>query len=72
MGKKKWFQSKTIIASICGVLFGVYDAAAAGLITGCGTTEGLCVHLPIIPAWVFSILAAFGVYGRVSANTVIK
>lgn len=72
MGNKKWYQSKTILAGIIAVMFGIYDAASAGLAAGCGVTDGLCVHLPIIPTWIFSLLAAFGIYGRVTATTVIK
>lgn len=72
MDSKKWFQSKTIISGVIAVLLGVYDAASAGLSAGCGTAEALCYHLPMVPAWVFSILAAFGIYGRTSATTVIK
>ena len=72
MGEKKWFQSKTIIAGVIAVVLGIYDAASAGLSAGCGTAEALCYHLPMVPTWVFSLLGAFGIYGRTVSNTVIK
>ena len=72
MDSKKWYTSKTIWAGIVGVVFGLYDAATGLLVSGCGLTpQGLCVHLPTIPAWVFTTLAAFGIYGRATANTTI-
>lgn len=70
---KDWYTSKTIWAGILGVVFGIYDAATALLIQGCASDPvGLCYHLPAIPAWVFTILAGFGIYGRKTATTVIK
>lgn len=73
MDSKHWYTSKTIWAGIIAVILGVYDAAVAGLLSGCNTDPvGLCFHLPVIPAWVFSILAAFGIYGRKTATTTIK
>ena len=73
MDTKKWYTSKTMWAGILGVVFGLYDAATGLFVAGCTSDPvGLCLHLPVIPAWVFTALAALGVYGRKTATTVIK
>jgi len=69
---KAWYQSKTIIAGIVGVLIAVYNTAANGLSSGCGTEGQLCVILPSIPDWILGVLAAIGVYGRKTADATIK
>ena len=71
--EKDWYKSKTIWAGILAVVFGLYDQAGWLLVQGCTTDPvGICYHLPQIPAWVFTTLAAFGIYGRKTATTVIK
>ena len=72
METKKWYASKVIISGVIAVIVAVYNSALTGLSANCGIEGGLCVHLPMIPDWIFGILAAFGVYGRVTATTVIK
>ena len=71
METKKWYLSKAIWAGIIAVIIAVYNSAVVGLASGC-ETEGLCVILPGIPEWIYGILGAFGVYGRVTATTEIK
>lgn len=73
MEQKPWYQSKTIWAGLVAVLIAVYNAASAGLATGCTTDPvGLCINLPIIPEWVFALLGAFGIYSRSVAKTTIQ
>jgi hypothetical protein len=60
MDSKKWFMSKTIWAGVVGVILAAYASASASF------------GLPPVPEWVFGILAAFGVYSRSTATTVIK
>jgi hypothetical protein len=62
---KSWYSSKTVWAGILGVFVAVYNAALTALAQQFGIT------LPAIPEWIFPILAALGVYGRVSATKVI-
>jgi uncharacterized membrane protein len=62
MESKPWYQSKTIWAGVIGLLIVVYNAVEANL----------GIKLPTIPEYVFGILAAFGIYGRVGATTSIK
>ena len=59
MDKKAWFKSKAIWAGVITVLVASYNAASAQF------------GLPPIPDFVFGILAALGIYGRVSASTVV-
>lgn len=62
--KKKWYLSKTVISCVVTALIGAYmtiDSQAA--------TTGL--NLPDIPEFVLVVLAAIGVYGRVTAKTEI-
>ena len=58
---KSWFQSKTIIAGIVTVAVAAYNAARSSL----------APSLPAIPEWVFVLLGAAGVYGRVTADSKI-
>jgi len=59
---KKWYQSKVIWCGIISAAIAAYNS----LLTG-GT-----FHLPVIPEFVYGILAALGIYGRATATTVIK
>ena len=59
METKPWYKSKTIISSIVAALIGIYNAV--------GGIKGL----PPIPDYVFTVLAAIGVYGRVTSDTKI-
>lgn len=65
METKKWYKSKTVISAIVTVLIGAYDLVGANLAPQFGWT------LPQIPAWIFTILGAIGIYGRVTAETKI-
>jgi hypothetical protein len=56
--KKPWWQSKTIWAAVLTALLGAYGQIDASLND----------QLPNIPDWVFVVLAAFGLYGRVVAT----
>lgn len=60
METKKWYQSKTIWSGIVAVIIAAYNTAATQF------------HLPIIPEFVYGILGSFGIYSRVTSNTVIK
>lgn len=57
---KKWFQSKTVISGIAAVAIAGYNEA------------GKQFGLPPIPDFVYGILGVFGIYGRVTANTIIR
>lgn len=60
MDTKEWYKSKTVIAGILAGLMGIYNTIATAK------------HLPPIPDFVYTILGAMGVYGRVTADTAIK
>ncbi len=57
---KKWWLSKAVWAGIIAVAVAGYNSAVAQF------------GLPAIPDFVFAILAAMGVYGRVAAKSEIK
>jgi ABC-type branched-subunit amino acid transport system permease subunit len=57
---KKWWASKAVWAGVIAILVAGYNVATVQF------------GLPAIPDFVFAILGAFGVYGRVAANTEIK
>lgn len=57
---KPWYTSKTVISTIVTGIIGVYLSLI---------TSG--VHLPVIPAWVITVLSAVGIYGRVTADAKI-
>jgi uncharacterized sodium:solute symporter family permease YidK len=59
MDTKPWYKSKTILSAIVAALIGLYNTFVA--------VKGL----PVIPDWVFTILAAVGVYSRATADTKI-
>ena len=60
METKRWYSSKTVWAGIVAILLAAYNAASSQF------------GLPIIPEYVYTLLAAFGIYSRVSATKVIK
>lgn len=64
--KKEWYKSKTIWAGIITILITVYNTVRPLV------SENFNVNLPEIPEWVYTILGALGIYGRVSAKSVIK
>jgi len=66
METKPWYKSKTVWVCALGILFGVYDTFRVNLATAAGHPMW-----PEIPPIVLSILAGFGLYGRVSATTKI-
>jgi hypothetical protein len=57
---KKWWQSKAVWAGVVAVALAAYNTAVAQF------------GLPPIPDFVYGILAALGVYGRVAASKEIK
>jgi len=59
MGKKKWYRSKTVWTSVVTVVLATYNSASVQF------------GLPAVPEFVYGILAAFGVYSRVTATTKI-
>ena len=65
MTPKKWYLSKGIWAGIIAVAVAVYNSFHAGMLTEFN------INLPVIPDWIFPILAALGLYGRATANTTI-
>jgi len=67
MPKKKWWASKAVWAGVIAVLVTAYNTASGQFLNA----EGASI-LPAIPEFVFGILAAMGIYGRVSAKTEIK
>lgn len=58
---KKWWKSKTVISGAVAVLLGTYALVKTNLAPG----------LPDVPEWLFTLLGAIGIYGRVTANTKI-
>ena len=54
--KKKWYLSKTVLAGVIAVIIAGYNSATVQF------------GLPVIPEYVFGILGALGVYGRVTAK----
>lgn len=66
MNSKKWYKSKTIVSSVIAVVVALYNTLGVEL----GGNFGIA--LPPIPEWVFAIFGAFGIWGRTTANTVIK
>jgi hypothetical protein len=56
---KKWYQSKNIWNSVVTGLVGLYLALAPQF------------GWPAIPEWIFTILAAIGIYTRVTADKTI-
>ncbi len=72
MDSKKWYLSKALWAGVVGLLFGIYDLVGGFLTSGCLTDPaGICIHLPLVPSWVFAALSALGIYGRATATTTL-
>ena len=59
---KKWYKSKGVLTGILTVLFGTYEAVRATLAPQLGW------NLPEIPALVYTVLGALGIYSRVVAS----
>lgn len=66
MNSKHWWESKTIWSGVLAVGIAVYNALGQPVL------EHFHVTLPMIPDFVYGILAAFGIYGRKAATSVIK
>lgn len=64
--KKKWYQSKTMLSILVAFVISVYQLVDANL----GPAFGF--DIPDIPSWVYTILAAVGLYGRKVANKTIE
>jgi len=62
METKKWYESKTIWSGIIAILIAVYNTIQPLLAQHFG------INLPVIPNWVYTILGALGIYGRMSAD----
>jgi hypothetical protein len=60
MNTKKWYASKTVWASIIAILIAAWNATVVQF-----------PHVPAIPDWVYPILAALGLAGRVTATTTL-
>lgn len=56
---KAWWQSKTVWAGVVAVLVAGYNAGAEAF------------GWPAVPEFVFALLGALGVYGRVQATAVV-
>lgn len=56
---KAWWQSKTVWAGVAAVALVGYGEASAQF------------GLPPVPEFVFAILGALGIYGRVTAKNVV-
>jgi len=69
--KKKWYKSKTVWSGIIAVAVAVYNALTGALDAQCNIAGSICIHLPAIPQFVYGILGALGIYGRVKAESKI-
>lgn len=56
---KKWYASKTIWAGVVAIIIAGYNTGAAQF------------GWPAVPEWVYTLLGAVGIYGRVNANKTI-
>jgi hypothetical protein len=61
---KSWYKSKGVWAGIIIVIVNVWDNMLVPF-----SSQYFSIILPNIPAWIYSMLAALGIYGRVSAST---
>ena len=59
---KPWYKSKGVLTEIVVVLVGTYDMVRSSLAAQLGW------NLPEIPPFLFTLLGAFGIYSRVSAD----
>lgn len=59
METKAWYKSKTVIAGVLAGVIGIYN------------TLSTAKNWPPIPDFVYTLLGAMGVYGRVTAETKI-
>lgn len=66
MVAKPWYQSKAVWAGIVAVLLATYEAFNLSLAPVLGFS------IPPIPEWVYGLLAAFGIYSRITATTTIS
>jgi hypothetical protein len=57
--QKRWWQSKAVWAGTIAVMLSAYSTASAQF------------GLPPVPDFVYAVLGALGIYGRMSATTVI-
>ena len=72
MNSKSWYKSKTIWSGIIAVLIVVYNGVQVAMASQCGIEGSFCINIPVIPEFVFGILAALGIYSRKIARTEIK
>lgn len=63
---KPWYKSKGVISGITAVLLGTYELVRLNLAPQFGWS------VPEIPPMLFTVLGAFGVYSRVTADKIIK
>lgn len=62
---QKWYKSKTILSDIATILATAYEGVRLTLAPQMGW------NLPPIPVWLFTILGAVGIHGRVTATKTI-
>lgn len=63
---KKWYQSKAVWAGVVGVVISIYNVAVVAVEANFG------INLPVTPEWLYTVLAAFGIHGRITANDKIN
>ena len=61
---KKWYQSKTVWATIATTLIAIYN-----LLIPAAASFGYT--LPAIPHHAYAVLGVLGLYGRITADTTI-
>ena len=62
---KPWYKSKAVLSAIVVILIGGYETAKTTLAPALG------INLPDIPPFVYSILGALGLWGRLTATQTI-
>lgn len=62
---KPWYLSKAVWSGIIAVLIATYTAFVPAM------QASFNITLPVIPEWVFAVLAAFGIYARAAATTTL-
>ena len=60
--KKPWYKSKTILSIIVIFILGIYNTSAPFVL------EHYNIILPLIPEWIYSILAILGIKFRMDAK----
>lgn len=58
--KKPWYKSKAVLSGVVAIGIAAYNQAI------------VYFNVPPVPDYVYAILGALGIYGRVTASTTIK